>query len=105
MEIQTTITSPPTFGPNACPVYLRLPYMGVKSKTLAKQVSHAIESTFNSVVLRVVYNTKRPLAGIVKDAIPPHELSNTVYVCSNHYIGRAYQRFHVKRDQHVIKKL
>ena len=106
---QTKMNSLPIFGPHPCPVYLRLPYMGVNSVRLARQASQAIKSSFNSVLLRVVFNTNRPLNGIVKDATPPHELSNVVYVfschCGNDYVGRTSQRFHVRREQHVTKKL
>ena len=70
----------PSFGPHPCLVYLRLPYMGENSIRLAKQASLAIKSIFNSVSLRVVYNTNRPLNGIVKDATPTNELSNVVYI-------------------------
>ena len=83
--------------------------MGENSIRLAKQASLAIKSTFNSVSLRVVYNTNRPLNGIVKDATPTHDLSNVVYIfkchCGNDYVGRTSQRFHVRREQHVTKKL
>ena len=103
---QTKMNSLPIFGPHPCPVYLRLPYMGVNSVRLARQ---AIKSSYNNVSLRVVYKTNRPLNGIVKYVTPPHELSNVVYVfschCGNDYVGRTSQRFHVRREQHVTKKL
>ena len=102
---QSKMNCLPSFGPHPCPVYLRLPYMGENSIRLAKQASLAIKSTFNSVLLRVVYNTNCPLNGIVKDATPTHDLSNVVYIykchCGNDYIGRTSQRFHVRREQHL----
>jgi len=78
------MNSVPIFGPHPCPVYIRLPYMGVNSVRFARQASQAIKSSYNSVSLCVVYNTNRPLNGIVKDATPPHELSNVVYVFRCH---------------------
>ena len=94
------------FGPHPCPVYLSLPYVGVNSVRLTSQ---PIKPRFNSASLCVVYNTNRPLNGIVKDGTPPHELSNVVYVFSCHYgndyVGRTSQRFHVRREHHVTKKL
>ena len=99
----------PSFGPHPCPVYLRFPYKGENSIRLAKQASLAIKSTFNSVSLRVVYNTNRPLNGIVKDATFTDDLSSVVYIfkcyCGNDYVGRTSQRFHVRREQHVTKML
>ena len=68
---QTKMDSLSIFDPHPCQVYLRLPYMGVNYVRLAKQASQAIKSSYNSVSLRVVYNTNRPLNGIVKDATPP----------------------------------
>ena len=56
-----------------------------------------------------MYNINRPLNGIVKDATPTHDLSNVVYIykfhCRNDYLGQISQRFHVRREQHVTKKL
>ena len=44
-----------------------------------------------------------------KDATPTHDFSNIVYIfkchCGNDYVGRIFQRFHVRREQHVTKKL
>ena len=83
--------------------------MGENSIRIDKQASLAIKTNFNSVSLRVLYNTNRPINGIVKDATPTHDLSNVVYIfkchCGNDYVGRVSQRFHVTREQHVGKKL
>ena len=83
--------------------------MGKNSIRLAKQASLAIKSTFLNVSLRVVYNTNRLLNRIVKDATPTYDLSNVVYIfkchCKNDYVGRTSQRYHVRREQHIIKKL
>ena len=106
---QSKMNCLPSFGPHPCPVYFHLPYMCENSIRLAKQASLAIKSTFNSVLLRVVYNTNCPLNGIVKDAKPTHDLSNVVYIfrchCGNDYIGRASQRFNVRQEHYVTKKL
>ena len=99
----------PSFGPHPCPVYLCLPYIGENSIRLAKQASLEIKSTFNSVSLRVVYNTNCPLNGIVKDATPTHDLSNVIYIfkcrSGNDYVGQTSQCFHVRSEQHVTKKV
>ena len=56
-----------------------------------------------------MYNTNRPLNGTVKDATPTHDISNVEYIskwhCGNDYVDRTSQRFHVRREQHVTKKL
>ena len=80
--------------------------MGVNSIRLAKQT---IKSSFNTVLLRVVYNTNRPLNGFVKHVTPLHELTNLVYAfschCRNDCVGRTSQHFHVRREQHVTKRV
>ena len=99
----------PSFGPHPCPVYLHLPYMGENSIRLAKQPSLVLKSTFLSLSLRVVYNTNRRLNGIVKDFTPTHDLSNIVYIFKCHWgndqVGQKSQRFHVRQERHVSKKL
>ena len=106
---QTKINSLPIFGPHSCSVYIRLPCIWVNSIRLARQVLQSIMSSFNSVSLCGVYNTNRSFNGIVKDATPTHDLNNLVYVfichCGNNYVGRTSQRFHVRWEQHITKKL
>ena len=74
---------------------------------LARQASQAIKSSY--VQLRVVYYAYRPFNRIVKQATPPHELSNVVHVlschCGNDYVDRTSQIFHVRQEQYVTKKL
>ena len=49
--------------------------------------------------------------GITKDATPTHDLNSAVYIFKykknggNDYVGRTSQRFYVRREQHVTKKL
>ena len=89
--IQTKLKNLRIFVPHPFPVYIRLPYMGVNSIRIASQI---IKSSFSSASLDVVYNTNRPLNGIVKDATPAHELSKVVYVfsyhCRNDYADRTF---------------
>ena len=58
--------------------------------------------------LFITYNN-RPLNVIVKHDTTTHDLSNVVYIfkchCGNDYVGQTSQRFHVRREQHVTKKL
>ena len=66
--------------------------MGQNSKTLIKQFSLAIKSTFDRVSLRFVYKTNRPQDGIVKDVTPTYDLINVVYIilcnCEKDYVGQ-----------------
>lgn len=96
---------PRTFGPAKCPVYLHLPYIGKVSSRFEEQTTKAVEDTFNSVRVRVVFRTRRPLNGVAKDVSPITDLNNVIYKfkchCDGEYIGRTSARFHVRRDQHV----
>ena len=96
-------------GPQKCPVYLKLPYLGNISERFSKKISEEISQVFSSVHLRTVLYTDRPLNGIYKDVSPTHEKSNIIYKfschCGSDYVGKTSQRFHVRIDQHVPKVL
>jgi hypothetical protein len=94
-------------GPAKCPVYvyLRLPYIGPVTSRFENQLNRVVHQTFDSVRLRVIYQTNKPLSGICKDVTPIHERNNTIYYfkchCDSEYIGRTSQRLHRRRDEHV----
>ena len=100
---------PVKFGPRKCPVYLRLPYLGKVATALEKTVKYTVNSTFNSVQLRISHATRKPLNGICKDRTADQEKSKIIYMykchCDSEYIGRTSQRFHIRRDQHVFNSL
>ena len=49
------------------------------------------------------------IQNIIVNATPTHNLSNVVYLfqchCRNDYVGQTSQRFHIRQEQHVTKKL
>ncbi|MEC8569013.1 MAG: reverse transcriptase domain-containing protein, partial [Pseudomonadota bacterium] len=96
---------PTPFGPDKCPVYLRLPFIGNVTARFEKQIRSAVHRTFGSVCLKIVHQTKKPLSAIFKDVSPIHEKNNTIYHfkchCDSEYIGRTSQRLHQRRDEHV----
>ena len=47
-----------TFGPEKCPVYLKLPWIGNVSSKFENQINKAITSCFYAVKPRVVYSTR-----------------------------------------------
>ena len=100
---------PRQFGPDRCPVYLHLPYIGDVSTRFEDQTRSSVENTFHSVRLRVVYQTRRPLNGVAKDVTPITDLNNVIYKfkchCEGEYIGRTTRRFHIRRDQHVSRSI
>ena len=57
-------------GPQKCPVYLKLPYLGNISERFSKKISEEINQVFSSVRLRTILYTDRSLSGINKDVCP-----------------------------------
>ena len=58
------------FGPEKCPVYLRVPWIGKPSTNLEKEVKTAMESCYGSVSIRLVFTSMRMLPVARKDALP-----------------------------------
>ena len=88
---------PKRFGPEKCPVYLRVPWIGKTSINLDKNVKMAVESCYGSVTTRVVFTSKRMLHVARKDILPTTLKSSVIYEYSCHcdssrYVGRASQR-------------
>ena len=59
-----------TFGPEKCPVYLKLPWIGNVSSKFENQINKAIISCFYAVKPRVVYSTRVMLPSAKKDSVP-----------------------------------
>ena len=74
----------PKFGPEKCPVYLRLPCLGSVSTRFEKQVKSAVKQCFSAVEPRVVYSTKELLPATNKDVLPALQKSNVIYQFSCH---------------------
>ena len=81
---------PKRFGPEKCPVYLRVPWIGKASTGLDKNVKTAVESCYGSVTTRVVFTSKRMLPVAHKDVLPTTLKSFIVYEylchCDSRYI-------------------
>lgn len=97
------------YGPQKCPVYLRLPYIGPVSNRFQHQASSAVGACFGSVRLRVIFGTRSLLRSHVKDRSPTLDSSNVVYkytcACDSVYVGRTSNRLHARIDQHVPRGL
>ena len=100
---------PKRFGPEKCPVYLRVPWIGKASIGLDKNFKTAVESCFGSVTTRVVFTSKRMLPVARKDVLPTTLKNSVVYEyschCDSRYVGRTSQRLQDKIKQHVPKWL
>ena len=97
-------------GPQKCPVYLRLPYLGDFSERITKTIRHHVEKTFMSVNMRTVFSTKSILSKSTKDVLPSLTKSKVVYQfkcahCDSVYVGRTLRRLNERIDEHVPKSL
>ena len=67
------------FGPEKCPVYLRVPWIGKPSTNLEKEVKTAVESCYHSVSTRLVFTSKRMLPVARKHVLPAIQKSFVIY--------------------------
>ena len=66
-----SLSSPPKrFGPEKCPVYLRVPCIGKAFINLVKEVNTAVESCYGSLSTLLVFTSKRMLPVVRKDVLP-----------------------------------
>ena len=93
------------FGPQKCPVYLKLPWIGYSSLRFESQIKQAITNCFFAVNPRVVYSTKKALPSIQKECVPATQKRSVVYEftcqCDSGYVGRTSQRLEDRIKQHV----
>ena len=95
---------PKRFGPENCPVYLGVSWIGKTSINLDKNVKTVVESCYGSVITRVVFTSKRMLPVAHKDVLPTMLKSSVVYeyscYCDSGYVGRTSQRLQDRIKQH-----
>ena len=70
-QSKTSFAAEKTFGPEKCPVYLKLPWIGIVSSKFENQINKAITFCFYAVKPRVVYNTRVMLPSAKKIAFLP----------------------------------
>ena len=74
----TQFSNPKRFGPDKCPVYLRLNYTGKASLTLEKNVRTAVENCYGSGAVRTVFISRQMLPTSRKDVLPALEKSSVI---------------------------
>ena len=94
-----------TFGPERCPVVLRLPWVGAGSSRVEKEVRNIVCSSYPCVKLYVIFGTTRAFS-VKKDVLPTLSKSNLIYFfqcrnCENRYVGRTFQHLGARIRQHV----
>ena len=80
------------FGPEKCPVYLMVPWIGKPFTNLEKEVKTAVESCYGSVNTRLVFTSKRMLPVARNDALSTIQkkfvLNEYKCHCDSRYVGR-----------------
>ena len=103
------LSSPLRFGPEKCPVYLRVPWIGKPSTNLEKEVKIAVESCYGSISTHLVFTSKHMLPVARKDVLPAIQKSFVIYEykchCDSWYVGRTSQRLQDRIKQHVLQLL
>ena len=78
------------FGPEKCPVYLRVPWIGKPYINLGKEVITAVESCYGFVITSLVFTSKRMLPAARKDVPPTTQKSLVIYqykcLCDSRYV-------------------
>ena len=105
----TQFSNPKRFGPDKCPVYLRLNYTGRASLILEKNVRTAVENCYGSVAVRTVFISRQMLPTSRKDVLPALQKSSVIYEykchCDSRYVGRTSQQLQDRIKQHIPKWL
>ena len=65
----------PIEGPQRCPVYLKLPWIGETSVIFEKKIKSNILNCFSTVQPRVIFSIQRILPAIHKDVLPASQQS------------------------------
>ena len=95
----------PKEGPQKCPVYLKLPWIGKISLNFEKQTKIAINRCYQAVEPRIIFTTRKILPAIHKDVLPSLQQSMVVYQyvcrCDCRYVGRTSQRLQDRINQHI----
>ena len=99
----------PKIGPEKCPVYLFLPWLGPVSNRFEKQVTSSVKHCYLTVELHVVYKTNQLLPVANKNVLPALQNSNVINQfschCDSRYVGRTSQRLQDRIKQHVPKSI
>ena len=93
-----------TFGPQKCPVYFRLPWIGSASQSFAERIASSVYRCYHTVNLQPIFTTRMAFNYTHKDKLPIFKQSMVIYKfecrSSSTYIDRTCQHLEV-RIRHV----
>ena len=67
------------FGPEKCPVYFMVPWIGKSSTNLEKEVKTSVENCYGFVSTRLIFTSKRMLPVARKDVLTTIQKSSDIY--------------------------
>ena len=95
------------FRPEKCPVYLKLPCIGMASKQFSTAVQNAVHNGYHNARAVVIFQAREMLPNSNKDVLPLLATSSVVYkfvcCCDNSYVWCTTQRLGSRIKQHVPK--
>ena len=97
-------------GPQPCPVYLRLPWLGDSaSHRLETKIRETTKRAYPMCQTRTIFTSRPMLPSSCKDKIPTQQQSNIIYLfscrCGSRYVGKTTQRLETRVKQHVPASL
>ena len=97
------------FGPQKCPVYFRLPWVGSATESSANKIASSLYRCFHAVNLRPIFTSRSAFNSTNKDKLLIFKQSNLIYKfvyrCNSIYIGMTCQRLEVRVRQHIPRSL
>jgi hypothetical protein len=104
-------TEPPTFGPERKPVFIQLPFRGIDSNKLKRQLERLITKVAPWAKLNIVFKPFYSLSILsnLKSPVPLLNRSNVVYKinclnCDDFYIGMTKRRLHKRLKEHETRQ-
>ena len=96
-------------GPQKYPVCLKLPWIGNISLKFEKQVKPNVQNCFSAVEPRVIFQTRKSLPSIHKDAVLTTQQSLVVYQyvcrCDCRNVGRTSLKLQERITQRIPKSI
>lgn len=99
--------SPPVYGPEKKPIFISLPYCGLESVKLKRQLTRMFTAILPNLQLRIVFKPSWKISALskLKSAIPILSLSNVVYKvtctdCDSFYVGMTTRRLVQRMQEH-----
>ena len=96
---------PKRFGPDKCPVCLRVTYTGKAALTLERNLRIAVENCYGFVALQTVLVSRQMLPASRNDVPPAIQKSFVKCHCDSRFVDRTAQQLQDCIKQHVPKWL